>query len=126
VEQVEPVFVDATQIAAPQRHAMTIEEFEYLDCYLTAIVESVAKRRCSELTVGGFGRCVCGYFNHLGHHDAKKKMIGRYFVDLADAAKQFQESPNIGLTGAGNRANVANARRTKSLFAGNAWPYTQP
>ena len=44
VEQIEPMFVDATQIAAPYRNAMTIEEFEYLDRNLTAIVEPVAKR----------------------------------------------------------------------------------
>src|SRR5262247_4559068 len=47
-EQVEPVLVDAAQIAATQRHAVAIEEFENLDGYLAADVDLVAEQRSGE------------------------------------------------------------------------------
>ena len=50
-EQVEPMLVDAAQIAAAQGDAVAIEEFEDLDRDLAAVVEAVAKLRRSELAI---------------------------------------------------------------------------
>ena len=41
--------VDAAQVAAPQRDAVAIEEFQDLDRDLAAVVEPVAKLRGGEL-----------------------------------------------------------------------------
>jgi len=39
-EQIEPVFIDATQITAAQRNAVAVEEFQNLDCDLARIASS--------------------------------------------------------------------------------------
>jgi len=48
-EKIESMAVDAAQIAAPQCHAMTIEEFKNLNGDLATVIEPVAKRGGSEL-----------------------------------------------------------------------------
>ena len=48
-KQVEPMRVDAAEVAAPQRHAVAIEELQDLDRHLSAVVEPVAKLRGDEL-----------------------------------------------------------------------------
>src|SRR5258707_13988913 len=45
-EEVEPVLVGPAQIVAAQRHAVTIEELEDLDCDLAAILDLIAELRC--------------------------------------------------------------------------------
>ncbi len=50
-KQVEPMFVDAAQVARRNVNAVAIEEFENLDGDLAAVVEPVAKLRGAELRI---------------------------------------------------------------------------
>src|SRR5208282_4922524 len=86
-EQVEPVLVDAAQIAAPQRDAVTVEKFEDLDGDLAAVVEPVAEFGGGELPGRRLGREIGGRFHHLRHGAAKKEMIVGHLVDLAEAGE---------------------------------------
>ena len=45
------MLVDAAEVAAPQRHAVAVEEFEDLDRDLAAVVEPVAQLRGGELAL---------------------------------------------------------------------------
>src|SRR6185312_14836544 len=54
-KQIEPMPVDAPQVAAAQRDAVPVEEFEDLDCDLAAIVEPVAQLRGAELVAFRIG-----------------------------------------------------------------------
>jgi hypothetical protein len=47
-EQIQAVFVDPAQIATPERDAVPIEEIEYLNRDLPAIVHTIAKLRGGE------------------------------------------------------------------------------
>ncbi|HWW46382.1 MAG TPA: hypothetical protein VNZ94_00915 [Xanthobacteraceae bacterium] len=42
-EQIEPLPIDAANVAAPDRHSMPIEKFEDLDGDLAAIVHAIAE-----------------------------------------------------------------------------------
>src|SRR5215468_4740505 len=50
-EQIEPMPVHAAQIAAAQRDAVPVEEFEDLDSDLAAVVDLVAKLRGRKLAL---------------------------------------------------------------------------
>ena len=118
-EQVEPVFVDAAQIAAPQRDAVTVEEFEDLDGDLAAVVEPVAEFGGGELPGRRLRRQIGGNFHHLRHGAAKKEMIVGNLVDLAEAAEQLEKPPDVGFISADHAGDVADARRAKALLVGN-------
>src|ERR1700680_2005196 len=117
------MFVDAAQIATPQRHAMTVEEFKDLDRHLAAVVEPIAKFSGGKLT----GRCRCrefdGGFHHLADRAAKKEMIARHFIDLAEAAEKLKQPPHVGFRGVDYSGNVADTRRPISLLSGDQRPH---
>jgi hypothetical protein len=88
------VFVDAAKVTTPQRHAMAIEEFKNLDRHLAAVVEPIAELGGGE-AIRRFGREVGGDVRHFGDCAAKKEMIARHFVDLADAAGEFEQMADL-------------------------------
>ena len=46
-------------------------------------------------------------------------MIVCHLVDLAEAAEQLEQPPNVGFVSADHAGDVADARRAKSLLVGN-------
>src|SRR5262245_1397010 len=63
--EIEAVPVQAAQVAAPQRHPVTIEELQDLDRDLASIVEAVAQLRSGELAFLGMRRDVGDDLHHL-------------------------------------------------------------
>jgi hypothetical protein len=51
-KEIEPMLVDAAQIATAYGHAVTVEELENLDRDLAAVVEAVAQLGGGKLSVG--------------------------------------------------------------------------
>src|ERR1700730_14241775 len=87
-EQIEPMLCYAAQIAAAQRDAVTVEEFEYLNSDLTAVLHPIAKLRGGELPVRRAGGQVDDDPDHLGHRRARKEVVVRDLVHLAHASEQ--------------------------------------
>ena len=81
--------VDAAQIAAPQRHAMTIEKFQYPDCNLAAIVQPVAELRGDELSGGSVLTHVDDDPDHFRHRRAQEEVVERDLIDPSHAPEQF-------------------------------------
>ena len=84
-EQIQAVFVDPAQIATPERDAVPIEEIEYLNRDLPAIVHTIAKLRGGEYAAW----ILCCEFrsdrDHFAHCPAQEKMIMRHFIDTTEA-----------------------------------------
>jgi hypothetical protein len=111
VEQVQPMFVDTAQIAAPQCDAVTIEEFQDLDRYFSPVVEAIAELRRSELAVRSVACKVDGDFQHFGDGGVQKKVVMGDFVDFAHAADELEQSAHLGLGKGEDRREIANPRR---------------
>ena len=109
-EKVEPVLVDAAQIATPQRHAVTIEEFENLNGDLAAVVEPVAELGGGELPGLRFCCQIGGRFHHL-RHGAAKNPAPAFAVALQGLARAKQAA----LDGAWVRCRAMNRRFGKEL-----------
>jgi hypothetical protein len=110
----------------PQRHAMTVEEFEDLDGHLAAVVKLVPKFGGGELTGWRHCREFDGSFHHLTYRTAKEEMIARHFIDLAKTAQKLKKPPHIGLRGADFSGNVADARRPISPLSGDQRFHVSP
>lgn len=89
--------VDETQIAAPQRDAMTIEKFQDLDRDLASILEPVAELRGDELAVVGMRRDIGHDPHHFGDRGAEKEVIVRDLIEAAHAAEQLEQAPYVSL-----------------------------
>jgi len=74
--------IHPTLIAAPKRHAMSVEELEDLDRDLAAVVKPVAKFRRREFSGGTPLREFDGDRGHLGDRGAQEEMIVRNVVEL--------------------------------------------
>ena len=100
-----------------KRHAVAVEEFEDLDRDLAAVVEPVAELRGGELALRGLRRDVGDDLDHLGDRVAQEEMIVRDLVDLAHAAEQLEQAPDLRLRHREQPGDVAHARRTEALAA---------
>jgi hypothetical protein len=111
------VFVHAPQIAAPYRDPVAIEEFKNLDGDLAAIVELIAEIGGGELAVRRFGRKRRPNLHHVRHCRAKKEMIVRHLIDLAETAEQLENPAHLRFGNADDGADIADARWAKALLA---------
>src|SRR6516225_929982 len=125
-EQVETRFVDAPQIAPPQRYAMAVKEFENLDCNLAAVLESVPKLRGGKLSIWQLCCEINGNIHHFGHRAPKKEMIVRHLVNLAEAAEQLEQPTDVVFTLVDHADHVAHARRAKALLRRNQRFHFEP
>src|SRR3984893_12759033 len=74
-KRVEPMLVHAAEIAATQRHAVTIEEFKNLDRDLAAVVDLIAELRGGELAAVRRGGQAPGDPHHLRHGAPQEEMV---------------------------------------------------
>jgi hypothetical protein len=107
------MFVDATQIAAPQCDTVTIEKFQDLNRYFSTVVEAIAELRRGELAVRGVACEVDGDFQHFGDGGVQKKVVMGDFVNFAHAANELEQSTHLGLRNAEDCREIANPRRPK-------------
>src|ERR1700682_592457 len=107
------MLVEAPQIAAPNGHAVAIEEFENLNRDLAPVVDAVAKLGRGEFTALDFRREVDHHIDHFADRAAQKEMIVRDLVDPADAPGEFQQPPHLRLGYIQNAGDVARPRWTK-------------
>ena len=89
--------VQPALIAAPQCHAMAVEELKDLDRDLASIVETVAQLCGDELAVLGMRRDVGYDLNHFSDGAAQEKVIRRDLVNLAHAAEQLEQPAHLAL-----------------------------
>ena len=125
-EQVQPVFVDAAQVPAAQRNAVTIEEFENLDCDLAAVVHPITELRGGEFSVRQGAAEINDDFNHLRNGRAQKEMVVRDLVDAAHAPKQLEQAPHLGFRQGLDCSDVANARGAEPFGAADERPNSAP
>src|SRR5262249_48486843 len=117
-EQIEAMLVHAAQIAAAQRHAMTVEELENLDRNLAAVVEPIAKQRGGELTVLALGSDVAGNVDHLADRAAQEEVVVRDLVHLSHSAEQFQKTPYIALRNGEKARDISHTWWPEALAVG--------
>jgi hypothetical protein len=88
-EEIQPMRIDATKIAATQGDAVAIEELKDLDRDLSPILYLITELRGGELPV----ECMLTNFqsnaNHLGDGVTQEEMIVRYLIELPEAAEQL-------------------------------------
>src|SRR5438045_9459392 len=94
--------VDPPQVAAAQRHAVAIEEFQNLDRDLAAVVDAIAELRRRELAVFGRSSKIDDDVDHLGDGAAQEEMIVRHLIDPAKAAQELEQPANVSLMQGGH------------------------
>src|SRR5581483_4082238 len=109
-KQIETVLVHTAKVAAPQRYAVAVEEFEDLDRDLAAIIETVAEQRGGELAVCALGCDLAGDLHHLADRGAQKEVIVRDLVDVSHAAKELHQPPQLAFANAHDTREVAYPR----------------
>src|ERR1700738_2560899 len=90
--------VGPTQIATPQRHAMTIKELKYLNRNLSSAIDPITKLRCDELSEGLRLGQIEDDPDHLCHGRAQKEMVQRHLINPPQAPEQFKQAPHVGFT----------------------------
>ena len=114
-EEIQPMRIDATKIAAAQGDAMAIEEFEDLDRDLAPVLNAITKLRGRELPVRGLLAKSLNDADHLGDGVAKEEVIVRDLVELPEAAQELAEAADFVLAGTEQTGDVAHTRRAETL-----------
>jgi hypothetical protein len=125
-EEIEPVPIDASQVATTKRHAVAIEEFENLDGDLPPIVYTIAELCGRKLPLHRRRAKADDDIHHLSDGRSQKEMIVRDFIDLTHAPKQFQHPPHVSLTQSQRCGDVAHARRPEAFATADQWGDAAP
>jgi hypothetical protein len=122
LKQIEPMLVDAPLIATPERHAVSVEEFEDFDGHLAPVIEAIAEPRCRELAILGVTREVDHDRDHFGHRVSEKEAVMGDLVELTHAGQGLEQTPHIRFLVVQENGDVAHARRPKSVCTAKVRP----
>ena len=111
------MWIDATQIAAAQRRAVAVEEFENLDGDFAAVFDAIAKLRSGKPPVLRAARHVEDDLDHFRGDRTGKGMVMRNLIGGAHARDPLQNAPNLALLGADHRNEIAHPRRPESRLS---------
>ena len=91
------MWIDAAQIAAAQRRAVTVVEFENLDGDFAAVFNPVAKLCGGKPPIFCAARYIADDFDHFRRNRARKEMIMRNLIGAAHTGYPLQHAPKLGL-----------------------------
>ncbi|CAM5215591.1 hypothetical protein BTHI11S_04140 [Bosea thiooxidans] len=94
---------------------MTIEELQYLDSDLSAVVEPVAELRRVEAGRMGAGE-IDRDRDHLAQRRAQEEVVERDLVDVAAPAGEPEQPADLLLAMAEQLADIPDARRPEALL----------
>ncbi len=119
--KIEPVRVNPAHVAVPDRHSLTIEEFQDFDRHLSSIVDTVAEETCGKFAPLGIGRDLPDDRDHFRCRLTGEEMVMPNLVDTAEPCTKFEDAAYLSLVDAQRFGEIADSRRTESPLAFQMW-----
>jgi len=125
-EEIQPMRIDATKIAAAQGDAVAVEELEDLNRHLSPVQHPVTELRGRELPVGCVSAKILNDTDHFGDRLAQEEVVVRHLIELPEAAEQLAKASDFLLRSANQAGDVTHAGGTETLLAAQKRPDRPP
>src|SRR4051812_17056812 len=120
-EKVQKAWLDPAQRAAPEHHAVTVEELQHENRHLAPAIQTVAERRSGEPAIRGMCLDIRGDLQHLVHGATQEVVVVADLVHETHARDLLQQFAYLAFGSCKHTGDVAHARWTETCFATYQW-----